>query len=147
MGLKSGREVGQELGGDLEGNPPKSESHAKDRKLAKTGCPTHLLSRKRASCLSPAWGGGSGNGAGGNLGKTRTKASQAVGSEGPRELSGDSESGVLECCGVISISLGIDPFIQKYLVDAQRHKKTFGVSANVLHKNIREGMSSRCLHQ
>ena len=25
------------------GNPPKSESHAKDRKLAKTGCPTHLL--------------------------------------------------------------------------------------------------------
>ena len=117
--------VGQELGGDLEGNPPKSESHAKDRKLAKTGCPNYLLSGKRASCLSPAWGGGSGKGAGGNLGKTRTKASQAVGSEGPRELSWDSKFGVLECCGVIFISLGINPFIQKYLIDEQRHKKNF----------------------
>ena len=32
--LKSGREVAQELGGDLEGTPQKSESHAKERVLA-----------------------------------------------------------------------------------------------------------------
>ena len=109
----------------LEGNPPKSESYAKDRKLAKTGCPTHLLSGKQASCLSLAWGGGSGKGAGRQSWETRTNASQAVGSEWPRELSWDSESGVLECCGVIFLSLGINLFIQKYLIDKQRHKKTF----------------------
>ena len=62
---------------------------------------------------------------GGNLGKTRTKASQAVGSEWPRELSWDSQFGVFECCGVIFLSLGINLFIQKYLIDKQRHKKTF----------------------
>ena len=60
---------------------------------------------------------------GGNLGKTRTKASQAVGSEGPRKLSWDSQFGVLECCGVIFLSLGIGPYIQKYLIDEPRHKK------------------------
>ena len=60
---------------------------------------------------------------GGNLGKTRTKASQAVGSEWPRELSWDSQFGVFECCGVIFLSLGIGPYIQKYLIDEPRHKK------------------------